>query len=736
VTGETKPSANFSGTRQIRFASFVVDLDNQELFKNGARLRMPGQAFQVLTSLLARPGVVVTREELRNSLWSSDTFVDFEHGLNAAVNRLRDVLGDSAEKPRYIETLPRRGYRFIGEIVEAPPLDPVPMAAPQSQAAGFKANTQSDWRFIAAGIFCAGVFVAIAALGISSWRSRQASAPPLPSLSSSALPGEARAATRPLAALPFTSLPGLAQTPAFSPDGSRIAFAWSANSDPNAPRYDLYVKALGGEEKLQLTHHPSEWICSAWSPDGTRIAFQRMAGKDTGIFLVPAMGGPERKLTATRTPYDVAAPISWSPDGKWITFSNSRPNELGDRMFRVSVETSEVLPLEHDPGCVHEGNPIFSHDGQNLFYVCVHTMYDGELRSRPASGGAPTLIVSTVAPPVGLAVSGDDQRVAYSNGYGWPGVSFVNVKDSSITRLSVPEDSSWPTISPQGDKLAFSTHTSSISMWRRDLLHPSARPMVVIPSSRQQNSPQYSPDGKHIAFESKRDGDWAMWVSDVDGGNLLKLSKDIFGSGAPRWSPDGTRIAFDTAALNPSSIYVVDPVEAVPRKLQTQVPDMKLPAWSHDGKWIYFTSDSEGGHRIYRCSPQGGTAEQLPTDAHATRPEESADGQYLYVTSREVNFQLGKLSLKDPRSGVRPVPMPRVLHWTLWQTTPNGIYFVPEEARRTMRYFSFATGKVTDVFTLDKDFDDGFSVSPDGRYILYSQLDEVNADIMIMDKYH
>jgi Tol biopolymer transport system component len=93
----------------------------------------------------------------------------------------------------------------------------------------------------------------------------------------------------------------------------------------------------------------------------------------------------------------------------------------------------------------------------------------------------------------------------------------------------------------------------------------------VIPSSRQQNSAQYSPDGRHIAFESKRGGGWALWVSDLDGGNLLNVSKDIFGSGGPRWSPDGNKVAFDTAAVNPSSIYIVDIAEGLPRKLETNV---------------------------------------------------------------------------------------------------------------------------------------------------------------------
>jgi DNA-binding winged helix-turn-helix (wHTH) protein len=100
----------------IRFGPFDADLQTQELRKHGVRLRLPRQSFQILKMLLERPGSLIAREELRQVLWPSDTFVDFDHGLNAAVNRLREALGDSADEPRLVETLPRRGYRFIGEI--------------------------------------------------------------------------------------------------------------------------------------------------------------------------------------------------------------------------------------------------------------------------------------------------------------------------------------------------------------------------------------------------------------------------------------------------------------------------------------------------------------------------------------------------------------------------------------------------------------------------------------------
>src|SRR3954469_8698877 len=101
---------------RVRFGVFEVDLRAGELRKHGMKLRLPEQPFQVLAMLLERPGEVVSREELRNRLWKAETFVDFDHGVNKAVNRIRDALGDSATSPRFVETVARRGYRFIADL--------------------------------------------------------------------------------------------------------------------------------------------------------------------------------------------------------------------------------------------------------------------------------------------------------------------------------------------------------------------------------------------------------------------------------------------------------------------------------------------------------------------------------------------------------------------------------------------------------------------------------------------
>ena len=143
-----KPSRR--SPRNVRFGVYEVDLEGGELRKHGLKLKLSEQPFQILALLLAKPGEIVSREELRERLWPSDTFVDFDHGLNNAVMRLREVLGDSSEHPRFIETLPRRGYRFIAKVekIAAPekPKAPEPVVA---QPVAIPAPATSDSRKMA-----------------------------------------------------------------------------------------------------------------------------------------------------------------------------------------------------------------------------------------------------------------------------------------------------------------------------------------------------------------------------------------------------------------------------------------------------------------------------------------------------------------------------------------------------------------------------------------------------------
>src|SRR5437016_4560384 len=142
-------SGTGDGTSKVKFGIFEADLRAGELRRNGSKVKLQEQPFQVLTVLLERPGEVVSREDLRTKLWPSDTFVDFDHGLNAAVRRLRDALGDSAENPRFVETLARRGYRFLAPV-EFPSVETSPGQRPVPPNTAISSASNSRWRLVAA----------------------------------------------------------------------------------------------------------------------------------------------------------------------------------------------------------------------------------------------------------------------------------------------------------------------------------------------------------------------------------------------------------------------------------------------------------------------------------------------------------------------------------------------------------------------------------------------------------
>src|SRR5262249_10205375 len=194
--------------RIIRFGKFEIDLHSAELRRNGFKVKLQEQPFQVLAMLLERPGELVTREELRRKLWSADTFVDFDHSLNAAIKRLRDALGESAEAPVFIETLARRGYRFIAPVDGGSAPSPGGIAATLERGKSHPRRRVRLWMLATASLVIAAAVILV-------FVSRE----------------EVRAPKEPRLA-PLTTYTGREYQPALAPDGNRVAFAWSGPDVP------------------------------------------------------------------------------------------------------------------------------------------------------------------------------------------------------------------------------------------------------------------------------------------------------------------------------------------------------------------------------------------------------------------------------------------------------------------------------------------------------------------------
>jgi len=690
-----------NGARMARFGPFEVDLQTQELRKSGRPIWLAGQSFVVLKLLLEKAPELLTREELQFALLPKETFVDFEHGLNAAVNKLRETLSDSAEEPKYIETLPRRGYRFIGEVE-------------RKKSEEIRGIEKKRGRSVALGIAAA----AIVLMGVVAYlRPRPAKESVM------------------LAPAPLTTLPGAEYAPALSPDGTRVAFAWDGGPQGQQKGLDLYVKVVGTEKVVRVTNHPSSWITSVWSPDGSQIAFHRISGQDKGIYVVSAMGGAERKLRATNIK-GFQALISWSADGKWIGFADSVPDTEPTRVYLLNVETLEAVEIAHNPDCFTELTPTFSHRGEKLAYMCRKNTGDFALYLVKGLRGTPRKFADLRKYACGLAWTSDDQRIVMASEADTGGALFeIKVADGSIQELLHTEQAGYPTISGN-NRLAYNYSAWFGNIWRKDLGRPEVPAVKLIESTQGgEGNQRYSPDGKRIAFDSWRGGPLEIWMSDADGENVVRIAKMGGIEVGQQWSPDGKKLAFQNDRGESTSVYIADVEERVARRLQTDVQNAGWPNWSRDGRWIYFRAFEKVGQKLYRCPAEGGKAEVVVNSTEAGNPQESFDGEELYYADGEVNTEIRKVSLKSGMRDEAVAGMPMVANPDLWVVTRGGIYFAPHKDLRRLRYYDFTTKNVREVFVPEKDFWAGFSLSPDGRFLLYNQPGEKIDDLMLVENF-
>jgi Tol biopolymer transport system component/DNA-binding winged helix-turn-helix (wHTH) protein len=703
----------------IRFDPFELVLEPEELRRNGIRVKVSGQALQVLIVLASEPGRLVTREHLHKVLWPATSFGDFEHGLNAAVNRLREVLGDSAVNPKYIETIPRQGYRFIAAVAtendqiasEPPP----PLASftelPRPTA---KPRFQKWWAILAIAV--------CGLIGLIYLRDRTRLE------EASRLSGIQR-----LTVVPLTSLPGNVVSPAFSPDGSEVAFGW--DGETNGAGYDLYVKVIGSESPLRITRHPSEKLSTAWSPDGRAIAISRVSKEGTtGIFLVPPTGGPERKIYSRSSTYWYGNELSWSPDGKYLAFTD-HPDDIIKSIVLSLLSMSTLKATRVETGCKDTTLPSFAPKGELLAWVCsdswgsesIHLLHlgDGRVTELPHGNGGIG----------GIGWSRNGANILYSapliGGGLW---ELALTHPERAQKLTIGHDILDVTVSSSGHRLVYVQGSTNTNIWRLDLQGSRAQAHKLIVSSAAQESPSISPDGRRVAFESNRSGAIEIWVCDSDGSNALQLTSFGGVTGSPRWSPDGGLIAFDSRFGGESNLYTVDPAGGVPAKLNIDVSDNSEPSWSPDGKWIYFTQgDDISESSVWRVPSGGGHAVQLAS-ASAGPPRASPDGQYVYF------FRLKNLWRMMP-DGSLPEEvkgMPELgFQGDEWFPAKAGIYFMSHEnGKTTIELYDTRTQRIRPIFTLERStpyWVGAMPVSPDGKWMLFPQVDGHSGNLMMVE---
>jgi Tol biopolymer transport system component len=544
----------------------------------------------------------------------------------------------------------------------------------------------------------------------------------------------------PMSVAPLTAFPGQEIAPTFSPDGSQVAFAWSPEGLED--RFDLYVKVLGSEKLLRLTTHPAEWISPAWSPDGRSIAFARMAHEGTGIYLIPALGGRERKLVGVEFNYYQQTPLSWSPDGKLLAYTDLRD---GVAVSLLDVATGRSRRLsDPSPDCPLSWIPAFSPDAASVAVACFVSNAVCDLFVVPVAGGPARRVGRELGDVEGLVWAADGKSLVFTS-YG-KGLARVAAVGGRPEPLPFGPNASFPAISRDGHRLAYTDQILNANIWQVPLVTPTRTagpPAKLVSSSRLQENPAFSPDGQRLVFESTRSGAQEIWISNADGSDPVAVTSfNGPSTGSPRWSPDGRWVAFDSRSEGKARLYLVGSEGGTPRVVATGQPDSSVPAWSPDGRWLYFSAEVGAAEQVFRIRPEGGPATQI-TRQGGSSPYVSPDGQRVYyITERPDEIALWSASA-DGRDERRVPGMPglRADFWLAWTIVASGIYFVNPErgALPGVDFFDFATGRIHRVVDLTGRPAAGFggrpAVSPDGRSLLFTQIDEVKSDLMLVENF-
>ena len=503
---------------------------------------------------------------------------------------------------------------------------------------------------------------------------------------------------------------------------------------------------------MRLTTDPADDVSPAWSPDGNTIAFlRRLSAGRAELRLVPAAGGPEHKITETReqpwfSPRRPTA-IAWSPDGRWIAASHREPGSPCEGIYLFS-RTGQKQQLTSPPKGFHSDRmPAFSPDGRALAFCRLPGSFINEIYLLPLdatywpSGPARRLTDykgwcgQPVWTPDGhhiLHVFGDDASKGRE-------IRMTNVVKSQTLAGTIPINDEVSEIA-YGRHLVYSRQIEDTNIWRARLPKsgdPPAEPELFISSTRVDQTPKYSPDGKKIAFASSRSGSREIWVSKADGSDCVRMT--FFRGpmvGHPTWSPDGQWIAFHARPEGTLEVFAVPAAGGPVRRLTTNNWEDHCPVYSRDGRTIFFSSRRSGEVQLWRMSPQGGDAVQITTSGRAYMPIESPDGKRLFYQLFEDPGEIWSISVHGSQPVKVAGPIQRYpVGFTL---ASEGLYYgAPPHAgeRRFIRFFSFSTGENKPVVIAQRPFHTGMSVSPDSRYILFDQYDEPGSDLMLIENF-
>ncbi len=687
--------------KRLRIGSVEARLDLNRLTRNGRQVPLEPKVSRLLEFLASRPRQVISREEILEAVW--DGVSVSADALNRTVSQLRKALDDDPARPRYIQTVRGRGYRLI--------------AAVEPCVAGPLRRHSKRRRLAAMLGAAAAVLMAAVAVRSSDY--------------SSGLPAPGIAPARPM-----TSYPGEERQARFSPDGRTLAFCWNRGEGTG---FDIYLKTMDSEEPLLLSSTPGVKTSPVWSPDASRIAFARRLNGRLEICLADRSDGSVRRiatLSGRRAPL-----LDWSPDGSLLAFSD-RASPIGpQRLVLLHPKVGNRWPITDPPfGSMGDRDPVFSPDGKHLAFARYLSKRELEIRAFSIEDRSERLLGTGFANHRGLLWKSDSVVLAAADR--GKGLSLWQLPlNGRPLRLRPLHESAFDfAAGRESGEFAFAQWSFDANIQSLDLDSDTeliewddaspAEPLA--PSTRWDSKPSFSPDGESVAFISSRSGRMQIWLVRSDGSHPKRLTS--LTSETPTslsWHPDSKRLAAALQSENGSRLVSLDVEKGRLHPLTGGILKGEAPSWSRDGEILYFASQRSGDWQVWKLSLDEGVPRQVTYRGGYAAVEDPRGDRLLFTRKG----QSGLWSM--PLTGGSPVQLTRDLRsqdWANWTFAPSGILYVSsgDDGGRRLRLLDDRSGEVRDLAPADgTPYHGGLSVSPDGRRLLYVNVDRSESDLML-----
>lgn len=687
-----------------QFGDVCVDLKRLVITRGGAQLEIEPKAFDVLRYLLEHADRLVTKDELLESVWR-DTFVT-PNVLTRAVAQLRRVLGDDAREARYIETVARRGYRFIALVST----DPLVTVSPASEASAAPAPPRANTRGMGARL-AAAVLLAAATGGVALL---------------ARLPARRDAVEVTAVPTRVTIGGGNNTAPAISPDGRAAAFA----SDRTGS-LEIYVVGLApGSEEVAITHDGGQNMEPDWSPDGRWIAFH--SRRRGGVWIVPSTGGTPQQVV------DRGSSPAWSPDSERLVYTPGEGGLAGQQvLWTAKRDGGDRRQLTHlgQPAGGHN-HPAWSHNGRFIAFAVSYGAQEDAIWIVDAAGGTPRLLTPGHSASHPRFTPADDAVVWMGNAASLNGRIFrIGLDAGAGTAIGAAavvtpfENGSLQGLSvAETGTAVFGVGTTDTNLWTIDLDRDgsASAPARLTSDVVRNGQPDYSRDGR-IAFSQLGSGlPMSVWAIDPDGSHRIRLAPDG-PAGDPGWSGDATRVLVkrwgDTRG---TGLWWID--VASRRATPTGIEDVgvRSPRPSPDSQSVAFhLIESDGSMNVWTQSLNGAPPRRVTHDPEAASyPVWSPDGRWLAVeVKRGERTQVGvvdrdggqiELLTNDPGQNWPHAWSPdgeRITYaaergavWNIWEVSRK------TRATRQLTHFTSPSGYVRYP-----------SWSPDGRRIVFER---------------